>query len=248
MTPRPKKQRLDLKLVELNLAPSRTRAQALIMAGKVLVDDRPADKPALPVSPESIVTVRRSEHPYVSRGGLKLAHGLKFFNLDPAGLSCLDIGASTGGFTDVLLRAGAARVTAVDVGYGQLDYRLRTDDRVKVLERTNARHLTPEMIDHPVQAVVSDVSFISLTKALPPSLEMLEPDGWLTALIKPQFEVGREKVGKGGVVRIEAHRQEAVDKITAWLAGQGLTILGTDPSPILGPKGNKEFLVGAVKK
>ncbi len=240
------KPRLDSRLVALGLAPSRAKAQALILAGQVYVDGRPATKAAAPVADGAEVTVKSQAHPYVSRGGLKLAHGLDHFGLDPSGLTCLDIGASTGGFTDCLLQRGAARVIAVDVGYGQLDWRLRNDERVRVLERTNARYLTEEQVGGEVDAVTADVSFISLTLVLPPALALLRPGGWLAALIKPQFEVGKGQVGKGGVVRDPALRRAAVDKITAWLAERSLNVLGVTPSPILGPKGNQEFVLCAI--
>ena len=233
--------------MEEGLAPSRHRAQALILAGRVLVSGAPALKAAHQVSPEDEVRLKEKDHPYVSRGGLKLAHGLDCFSLDPKGLFCLDIGASTGGFTDVLLQRGAARVTAVDVGYGQLDWKLRNDPRVIVMERTNARYLDPTRIQGPVQAVVSDASFISLTLVLPPALEMLRPGGWLAALVKPQFEVGRDRVGKGGVVRDRADQDWAVAKISAFVEESGLNVLGAMPSPIKGPKGNQEYILGAVK-
>lgn len=240
------KQRLDNRLVELGLAESRSKAQALIMAGAVKVGDRPAAKPAQTVTAESVISVKTKEHPYVSRGGIKLAHGLDHFGLDPTGLTILDVGASTGGFTDCLLQRGAARVIAVDVGYGQLDWKLRTDERVTVMERTNARYLTEADIGGRVEAIVSDVSFISLSLALAPAAGLIAPGGWLTALIKPQFEVGKGQVGKGGVVRDPALHQAAIDKITAWLEQTGWAVRGVTPSPILGPKGNREFLVCAT--
>jgi len=232
--------------VELGLAPSRRRAQALILAGLVLVDGAPATKAALPLPPEARITLKKTkDHPYASRGGLKLSAGLDFFSLDPRGLRCLDVGASSGGFTDCLLKRGAAQVVAVDVGYGQLAWELRQDPRVVVLERTNARYLTEERIGGPVQAAVADVSFISLTLILPAVLALIVPGGWLAALIKPQFEVGKGRVGKGGVVRDPELKAEAVEKIVGFLEEAGATVLGTCPSPVLGPKGNEEFLVGA---
>lgn len=234
-------------MVELGLAPSRARAQALIMAAKVLVDGQPVTKAAHPVPPQADIELKEKDHPFVSRGGLKLVHGLDHFGLDPSGLRCLDVGASTGGFTDCLLQNGAGHVVAVDVGYGQLDWRLREDDRVTVLERTNGRHLAPEMIGGPVKAAVTDVSFISLTLILPPMLRALEPDGWLIALIKPQFEAGREQVGKGGVVRDPAVHQAVQEKILNFLEEAGVRVLGLTPSPIKGPKGNREFLIAAAK-
>lgn len=178
---------------------------------------------------------------------MKLAHGLDYFAFDPKGLRCLDVGASTGGFTDCLLQRGAVGVTAVDVGYGQLDWKLRNDPRVNVVERTNARYLDPALVEGPVEAAVCDVSFISLTLILPPLLDLLLDGGWLAALVKPQFEVGRDKVGKGGVVRDPVFRAEAVEKISSFLEMSGMTVLGAVPSPIKGPKGNQEFIVGARK-
>jgi 23S rRNA (cytidine1920-2'-O)/16S rRNA (cytidine1409-2'-O)-methyltransferase len=193
-----------------------------------------------------VLELRQDEQPYVSRGGIKLAHALDHFRLDPEGLVALDIGASTGGFTDVLLRRGARCVHAVDVGYGQLDWRLRNDPRVRVLERTNVRNLSRADIPEPVEVVVADVSFISLRLALPAALALTTPDAWLAALIKPQFEVGKGQVGKGGVVRDPTLHQAACDDIAAWLASQqGWRVLGTVESPITGPKGNREFLIAA---
>jgi 23S rRNA (cytidine1920-2'-O)/16S rRNA (cytidine1409-2'-O)-methyltransferase len=238
-------QRLDQVLVARGLAESRAKAQALIMAGKVKSGDRTLDKPGQPVAADIALIVAEPEHPWVSRGGQKLAHGLAHFGLSPAGLVCLDIGASTGGFTDVLLQAGAARVYAVDVGHGQLDWRLRQDGRVAVLERTNARHLTAEQVREPVHAIVCDASFIGLRTVLPAALALAASEAWLVALIKPQFEVGKDKVGKGGVVRDPALHAWACETIVAWLGEQGWTVLGATESPITGPKGNREFLVAA---
>jgi len=189
--------------------------------------------------------LRQDEQPYVSRGGLKLAHGLDHFAIDPAGCTALDLGASTGGFTDVLLRRGAARVYAVDVGYGQLDWRLRNDPRVEVRERTNARRLAAADVPEPVDLVVADTSFISLKLVLPAALALTTPKAALVALIKPQFEVGKGLVGKGGVVRDPALHQAVCDDIAHWLAEQGWQVLGVAPSPITGPKGNREFLIAA---
>jgi 23S rRNA (cytidine1920-2'-O)/16S rRNA (cytidine1409-2'-O)-methyltransferase len=225
---------------------SRARAQALILAGRVFAGERCLDKPGQQVAPDVALELRQDEQPYVSRGGVKLAHALDHFRLDPKGLIALDIGASTGGFTDVLLRRGAKRVFAVDVGYGQLDWRLRNDSRVHVLERVNARSLSRAAIPEPVEAVVADVSFISLRLALPTALALATPDAWLVALIKPQFEVGRGQVGKGGVVRDPALHQAVCDDIARWLADeQGWRVLGIVESPITGPKGNREFLIAA---
>jgi 23S rRNA (cytidine1920-2'-O)/16S rRNA (cytidine1409-2'-O)-methyltransferase len=198
------------------------------------------------VAPELALELRQDEQPYVSRGGVKLAHALDHFRLDPKGLVALDIGASTGGFTDVLLRRGARCVYAVDVGYGQLDWRLRNDSRVRVLERVNARNLSRAELPDPVELVVADVSFISLKLALPAALALTTPDAWLVALIKPQFEVGKGQVGKGGVVRDPALHQAVCDDIARWLAGdQVWRVLGIVQSPITGPKGNREFLIAA---
>jgi 23S rRNA (cytidine1920-2'-O)/16S rRNA (cytidine1409-2'-O)-methyltransferase len=225
---------------------SRARAQALILAGRVFSGERCLDKPGQQVASDLALALRQDEQPYVSRGGVKLAHALDHFCLDPNDLIALDIGASTGGFTDVLLRRGARRVFAVDVGYGQLDWRLRNDPRVRVLERVNARSLSRADIAEPVEAVVADVSFISLRLALPAALALTTPDGWLVALIKPQFEVGKGQVGKGGVVRDPGLHQAVCDDIAHWLADeQGWQVLGLVASPITGPKGNREFLIAA---
>jgi 23S rRNA (cytidine1920-2'-O)/16S rRNA (cytidine1409-2'-O)-methyltransferase len=238
--------RLDQLLVDRGLVESRARAQALVMAGKVFSDTRRLDKPGQRVSPDLPLTVKGQDHPWVSRGGLKLEAGLDAFGIDPAGAVCLDVGASTGGFTDVLLSRGAARVHAVDVGYGQLAHKLRTDDRVVVMERTNARHLTGEQIPEPVDLVVCDASFIGLRTVLPAALALVRPGGALVALIKPQFEVGPERVGKGGVVRDPALHAEVCETIRAWLDGlAGWSVLGITDSPISGPEGNREFLIGA---
>jgi 23S rRNA (cytidine1920-2'-O)/16S rRNA (cytidine1409-2'-O)-methyltransferase len=217
-----------------------------VLAGRVFAGDRCLDKPGQQVAPDLALELRRDEQAYVSRGGVKLAHALDHFGLDPQGLVALDIGASTGGFTDVLLRRGATRVFAVDVGYGQLDWRLRNDPRVRVLERVNARSLSRAEIPEPVAAVVADVSFISLKLALPSALALTTPEAWLVALIKPQFEVGKGQVGKGGVVRDPALHQAVCAEIARWLAEQeGWRVLGIVESPITGPKGNREFLIAA---
>lgn len=239
------KQRLDQLLVDRGLIESRTRAQSLIMAGLVYVDGRKVDKAGTKVAENAPVELRGQDHPWVSRGGLKLARGLEDFAIDPAGLVCLDVGASTGGFTDVLLTHGAARVYAVDVGYGQLAHKLRVDPRVVVLERTNARHLGPDHIPEPVDLVVCDASFIGLRTVLDTPLTFVRPGGGLIALIKPQFEVGKERVGKGGVVRDPALHAEVCAAISDWLSGRpGWHILGLTESPIKGPEGNVEFLIG----
>lgn len=240
------KQRLDQFLVDRGLVESRTRAQALIMAGLVYVDGTKVDKAGTKVAEDKPVELRGQDHPWVSRGGLKLAKGLEAFGIDPTGWTCLDVGASTGGFTDVLLTHGAAKVYSVDVGYGQLAHKLRVDERVVVLERTNARHLGPDHIADPVDLVVCDASFIGLRTVLDTPLSFVRPGGALVALIKPQFEVGKERVGKGGVVRDPALHAEVCDTIRDWLEGRpGWSVLGITESPIKGPEGNVEFLIGA---
>jgi 23S rRNA (cytidine1920-2'-O)/16S rRNA (cytidine1409-2'-O)-methyltransferase len=245
MTGRP---RADQRLVDLGLAETRSRAQALIMAGKVFAGDRRVDKPGQPVAAGVALDVRGQDHPWVSRGGLKLAHGLAHFGLPPDGRVCLDIGASTGGFTDVLLASGAARVHAVDVGHGQLAWKLRSDPRVVVHERLNARHLTARAIGEPVQALVCDASFIGLSTVLPAPLALCDAGAWAVALIKPQFEAGPERVGKGGVVRDPAVHAEVCERVAAWWAAlPGWRVLGIAESPITGPEGNREFLIGAAR-
>ena len=240
------KVRADQLLVERGLAESRTKAQALIIAGSVFSEEQRIDKPGQMLAGDRPLELRGSGIPYVSRGGFKLAHGLDHFELDPTDMVAIDVGASTGGFTDVLLQQGAARVHAVDVGHGQLDWRLRNDPRVRVLEKTNARHLAVEQIGEPIDLIVCDASFISLRTVLPASLAMIKPDGWLIALIKPQFEVGKGEVGKGGVVKDEALHQRVCSEIRTWLEQErGWSVLDVTPSPILGPRGNREFLVGA---
>ena len=239
------RERLDKLLVDRGLAASRERARALVMTGDVLVGGRPETKPGTLVDPAAEIVLRAADHPYVSRGALKLVKGLDAFAIDPAGAVALDVGASTGGFTDVLLRRGAARVYAIDVGYGQLAWTLRQDPRVVVLERANVRNLELERVPEPCDLAVIDVSFISLTLVLPRVVELLRPPAGkpIVALVKPQFEVGRELVGKGGVVRDEAARRGAVDKVRAWAAAHGL-IAGDDvESPITGPAGNVEYLL-----
>lgn len=242
------KKRLDVLLVERGLVESRARAQALVMAGLVYSDTRRLDKAGTALPEDAPLELKGQDHPWVSRGGLKLQHGLDHFGIDPAGMTCLDVGASTGGFTDVLLSRGAARIYAVDVGHGQLAWKLRQDERVVVLERTNARHLTAEQIPDAIDLVVCDASFIGLELVLSRPLELTGPDAFLVALIKPQFEVGKERVGKGGVVRDPDLHEEVCQRIAGWLAAQpGWTVLGIDPSPILGPEGNREFLIAGRK-
>ena len=242
------RQRLDALLVDRGLAETRSKAQALIMAGLVWSGERRLDKPGASISAEIPIEVRGRDHPWVSRGGLKLVHALDHFSLDPAGAVALDVGASTGGFTDVLLARAATRVYAVDVGYGQLAAKLRSDPRVVLLERVNARHLTRAEVPEPVDLIVCDASFIGLETVLPAPLALAAESARLVALIKPQFEVGKGRVGKGGVVRDPALRREVCDRIVAWLGAQpGWHVEGLTESPILGADGNQEFLVYARK-
>ena len=242
------KVRLDSLLVRRGLAEGRTRAQALVVAGLVFSGSRRLDKPGVQVDEAAALEVRGRDHPWVSRGGVKLAHGLDHFGIETAGLVGLDIGASSGGFTDVLLARGAHRVYAVDVGRGQLAWRLRNDARVVVLERTNARHLTRAEVPEPVDLVVCDASFIGLATILPAPLALTAPSARLVALIKPQFEVGKGRVGKRGVVRDPALRAEACTRVAAWLASQpGWRVLGLTESPITGPEGNIEVLIAAER-
>ena len=239
------KRRVDVLLVERGLAESRGRAQALVMAGLVYAGTRRIEKPGDQLAAETPLDVKGREHPWVSRGGLKLAHALEHFGIDPRGLVCLAIGASTGGFTDVLLQHGARRVYAVDVGHGQLAWALRQDPRVAVLERTNARHLTRAQVPEPIGLVVCDASFIGLEAVLPAPLALAAPEATLIALIKPQFEVGKGRVGKGGVVRDPALHEEVCARIRAWLEERGWRVIGIAESPITGPEGNREFLIAA---
>jgi len=214
------------------------------MAGLVFSGERRLDKPGMPVAEDIAIDLRGQDHPWVSRGGLKLAKAIEAFAIAPSGLVAIDVGASTGGFTDVLLSHGAAKVYAVDVGHGQLAWKLREDPRVVVLERTNARHLTAEQIPEPVDMVVCDASFIGLETVLPAAMALTRPQAWLAALIKPQFEVGKGRVGKGGVVREPELHAEVCDRIHAWLAAkEGWTVQGIVESPIKGPEGNIEFLI-----
>jgi 23S rRNA (cytidine1920-2'-O)/16S rRNA (cytidine1409-2'-O)-methyltransferase len=241
------KKRLDQLLVERGLAESRAKAQAAIMAGLVFAGEKRLDKPGTSLSGDIALEVRGQPHPWVSRGGVKLAHALDDFAIDVAGKTAIDVGASTGGFTDVLLTKGAAKVYAVDVGQGQLAWKLRNDPRVAVLEKTNARHLTAANVPEPVDLVVCDASFIGLETVLPASLALAKPGGVLVALVKPQFEVGRRRVSKGGVVRDPALHAEVRARIASWLPGQDWTVFGEGESPILGPEGNREFLIAARK-
>ncbi|WP_424933880.1 TlyA family RNA methyltransferase [Amaricoccus macauensis] len=238
--------RLDQALVEAGLAESRARAQALIAAGVVEIDGRPAAKPAQKVGPDSRVRLTEDPLPYVSRAALKLKHALDTFGLDPGGAGALDLGASTGGFTQVLLEAGAAQVWAIDVGHGQLHKKLRGDPRVQVIEGLNVRDLTPEQVPPP-DWIVSDLSFISLEKALPPALDMAGPGATLVCLVKPQFEVGRAHVGKGGIVRDHGAIEAARERIRRFIERSGWTVIGECESPIRGGDGNVEFLLAAHK-
>lgn len=240
------KRRADQLLVDRGLVESRTRAQALILAGRVFTGTQRVAKAGDMMTEDAALDVRGQDHPWVSRGGLKLDHALQEFRLDPTGRSCIDIGASTGGFTDVLLTRGATHVMAVDVGHGQLAWKLRSDPRVTVMEKTNARHLTREQLTHPVQVLVCDASFIGLQTLLPAPLALCEPGAWAVALIKPQFEAGPEAVGAKGVVRDPAIHEQVCARIETWWAGlDGWAVLGVTASPITGPEGNREFLIAA---
>ncbi len=245
---RAKRERADRLLVARDLAESRARAQALILAGVVFSGATRVEKAGQPLAEDAPLEVRGRDHPWVSRGGLKLAHALDHFVIDTTGLVCLDVGASTGGFTDVLLACGAAKVTAVDVGRGQLAWKLRNDRRVVVLERTNARTLSRAQVPEPVDLVTCDASFIGLETVLPAPLALSAPSARLIALIKPQVEVGKGQIGKGGVVRDPAQHDAVCARIEAWLAArEGWRVLGLTESPILGPEGNKEFLIAAAR-
>jgi 23S rRNA (cytidine1920-2'-O)/16S rRNA (cytidine1409-2'-O)-methyltransferase len=242
------KRRADQLLLDRGLVDSRARAQAVILAGLVFSGTRRIDKAGQPMAEDAPIELRGQDHPWVSRGGLKLAHGLASFGLSPAGRVCLDIGASTGGFTDVLLANGAAKVHAVDVGHGQLAWKLRSDSRVVVHERTNARHLTAEAIGDPIGALVCDASFIGLATLLPAPLALCAAGAWAVALIKPQFEAGPEHVGSKGVVRDPAVHQAVCDRVVGWWGGlPGWHVIGVTESPITGPEGNREFLIGALR-
>ncbi len=237
------KKRLDVLLVEQGYADSRTKAQAIIMSGMVYVDGQKADKPGVSYEEHISIEVRGASCPYVSRGGLKLEKALRDFGVDPTGYVCSDSGASTGGFTDCLLQQGASKVFAIDVGYGQLDWKIRSDPRVVVMERTNVRYVTPEQLGEPLDLSVIDVSFISLRIVLPVIKTFLKPEsGQVLCLIKPQFEAGKEKVGKKGVVRDPAVHKEVLDDFTALAKETGFSILGLTFSPVKGPEGNIEFL------
>lgn len=239
------KLRADQLLVDRGLAESRTRAQALIMAGLAFAGERKIEKAGQLLPQDAAIDVRGRDHPWVSRGGIKLAHGLDHFGWEVAGAVAIDVGSSTGGFTDVLLSRGAARVYAVDSGTNQLAWKLRQDPRVIVHEQTSARVLTPEHIPESIDLIVCDASFIGLAKVLEVPMRFTAADARLLALIKPQFEAGRAEVGKGGVVRDPGVRARVCDEVAEWLAGQGWRVEGVTESPITGPEGNVEFLIAA---
>jgi 23S rRNA (cytidine1920-2'-O)/16S rRNA (cytidine1409-2'-O)-methyltransferase len=242
------KLRVDQALVERGLVESRSRAQALIMAGAVFAGERKVAKAGEIILADAPLEVRGKDHPWVSRGGIKLDHGLAHFGIDVTGATGLDIGSSTGGFTDVLLSRGAAKVYAVDVGTNQLAWKLRQDPRVVVMEQFNARHLTAEQVSEPIDVVVCDASFISLAKVMEAPLKLARPGAAAVLLVKPQFEAGRAEVGKGGVVRDPAVHERVCAAAAEWIASQGWRVLGVTPSPITGPEGNVEFLLGARKE
>jgi 23S rRNA (cytidine1920-2'-O)/16S rRNA (cytidine1409-2'-O)-methyltransferase len=239
--------RADQLLVSRGLAETRTRAQALIMAGAVFSGEKKLAKPGDMLADDAPLEVRGKNHPWVSRGGIKLDHGLAHFDFDVRGAIALDVGSSTGGFTDVLLTRGAAKVYAVDVGTNQLAWKLRQDPRVVLHEQTNARSLDQAIVPEPVDIIVCDASFISLSKVLEAALKLAQSSAKLVALVKPQFEAGREEVGKGGVVRDPAVHGRVCAEAKGWVESQGWTVLGIVPSPITGPQGNVEFLLGAEK-
>lgn len=241
------KERLDVLLVKRNLAPSREKAKAIIMSGNVYVDDQKEDKAGTTFPEEAKIEVRGHSLPYVSRGGLKLEKALKNFDVTVQGKTCTDVGSSTGGFTDCMLQNGAKKVFAIDVGRGQLDWKLRQDDRVVCMEKTNIRYVTPEDIGEEVQFSSIDVSFISLTKVLKPIFDYLSEDGEIVALIKPQFEAGREKVGKKGVVREKSTHLEVIETVIQYALSIGFDVLNLEFSPIRGPEGNIEYLVHLKK-
>ena len=243
-----RKLRLDRLLVGRGLSESRERAQAVIIAGQVLVSGQKIDKAGALVPEDAVIRVLGESLPYVSRGGLKLEAALKEFRVVAEGKVALDVGASTGGFTDCLLQSGIKKVYAVDVGYGQMAWKLRQDARVVTIERTNIREIDPLLLPEPIDIAVADVSFISLEKVVPGILKFLKPDAEIIALIKPQFEVGKGQVGKGGIVRDDAARTAAVNRITECFQGLGLEVKGVIPSPITGQDGNVEYLIYAVKR
>lgn len=237
-----KKIRLDQLVFDLGLTESREKAKTTIMSGLVFVDGQRADKPGMQVAPDASVEVKGSALPYVSRGGFKLEKALKVFPINPAGKICMDCGASTGGFTDVLLKNGAARVYSIDVGYGQLAWSLRQDERVVNMERTNIRYISSEQVPEPIDIAVMDLSFISIKLVLPAVCALLKESADIMCLIKPQFEAGREDVGKKGVVRDKAVHLSVIESVLQFAASAGLTVIGLDYSPIKGPEGNREYL------
>lgn len=242
----PPKKRLDLVLVEKGFVQSRQRAQALIMAGKILVNNKPIDKPGIVISSNDDIAIKGEDIPYVSRGGLKLEEALQSLHINIDGFVCLDVGSSTGGFTDCLLQHGAKCVYAVDVGYGQLAWKLRQDPRVVVIERTNIRYMPDKIIPLPVDLITIDVSFISLKIVIPAVLKFLKKNGRILALIKPQFEVEKGKVGKGGIVRDRALHDEVIKNLSFFFTGSGLLCESVIPSPIPGASGNREFIISLV--
>ena len=244
-----KKKRLDQILVDRGIVENRTRAQALVMAGLVSSETLRLNKPGHKVNIDIILSIKGSEHPWVSRGGVKLTHGLNYFNILPKGLVSLDIGASTGGFSDVLLNGNVKKIYAVDVGYGQLDWKIRQDERVVILDKTNARYLNNDLVPDPIDIIVCDASFIGLELILPAPMALTAPQAYLLALIKPQFEVGRENVGRGGIVRDENLHNAVIKRLQDWINLQKhWRVLGVTESPIKGVGGNKEFLIAALKE
>ena len=242
------KTRLDCFVVEKGLVKSRHRAKALIMAGKVLVNNVPVDKPGALIAHDATIIVKQDDNPFVSRGGLKLEKALKDIPISVKGLTCLDIGASTGGFTDCLLQYGASKVYAVDVGYGQFDWSLRQDKRVVVIERTNIRHMPYEKIDEKVDVIVADTSFISLKVVIPSTEKFMREGTRILALIKPQFEAGKKNIGKGGVVKDPEIRRQVIEDLKGFFTDKGYQVNQVVPSPISGPKGNKEYIISLTFK
>ncbi|HUL23578.1 MAG TPA: TlyA family RNA methyltransferase [Thermodesulfobacteriota bacterium] len=243
-----KKDRIDRVLVERGMVPSREKARALVMAGKVTVDGKRIDKPGTQINGDAPLRLEERNSSYVSRGGEKIEGALKTFGIDPQGMTVMDVGASTGGFTDCILQKGAKKVYAVDVGYGQLAWKLQQDARVVNLERKNIRYLQPQEIEDEIDLILIDASFISVEKFLPHLLGFLKKRGSILSLIKPQFEVGKGEVGKGGVVRDKSLHEKVIARISAFSRGLGLTVLGVTESPLLGPKGNREFFIYLKKE
>jgi len=239
--------RADQLLVDRGLAESRARAQALILAGLVFSAERKIDKAGQPMAEDAAIEVRGKDHPWVSRGGIKLAHGLEHFGFEVANMVALDVGSSTGGFTDVLLQKGATKVYAIDVGTNQLAWKLRQDPRVMVHEQTNARYLTPEIVPEAIDILVCDASFIGLAKVLDTAIDLVRPGGRMIALVKPQFEAERSEIGKGGVVRDPQVHERVCTAAADWLVSRGWAVIGVTQSPITGPEGNVEFLIGAER-